>query len=114
MLWLSLCLCVSVVQSLCVGETATTALLKNLAILSLFFLHRGLRTVSFIQSVWFTPIFNAMCDPVAQGAHHGYNAATQQRSNAATQQRSNAATQQRSNAASHSYLIVWGYGWFFP
>jgi hypothetical protein len=32
-----------------------------------------------------------MCDPVAQGAHHGYNAATQQRSNAATQQRSNAA-----------------------
>jgi hypothetical protein len=24
-----------------------------------------------------------MCDPVAQGAHHGYNAATQQRSNAA-------------------------------
>jgi hypothetical protein len=47
-----------------------------------------------------------MCDPVAQGAHHGYNAATQQRSNAATQQRSNAATQPS--------FIVWGYGWFFP
>jgi len=25
----------------------------------------------------FTPISNAMCDPVAQGAHHGYHAATQ-------------------------------------
>jgi hypothetical protein len=55
-----------------------------------------------------------MCDPVAQGAHHGYNAATQQRSNAATQQRSNAATQQRSNAATQPSFIVWGYGWFFP
>jgi hypothetical protein len=42
-------------QSLCVGETATIALLKNLAILSLFFLHRGLRTVSFIQSVRIHP-----------------------------------------------------------
>jgi hypothetical protein len=42
-------------QSLCVGETATIALLKNLAILSLFFLHRGLRTVSFNRSMRINP-----------------------------------------------------------
>jgi hypothetical protein len=52
----SLCvLCASVVQSLCFGETVTIALLKNLSIRSLFFLHRGLRTVSFIQSVRIHP-----------------------------------------------------------
>ena len=55
MLWLSLCLCVSVVQSHCFGETVTIALLKNLSIRSLFLLHRGLRTVSFIQSVRIHP-----------------------------------------------------------
>jgi hypothetical protein len=55
MLLFSLCLCVSVVQSHCFGETATIALLTNLAILSLFLLHRGLRNVSFIQSVRIHP-----------------------------------------------------------
>ncbi|MFN9605013.1 MAG: hypothetical protein ACK6A7_16415, partial [Planctomycetota bacterium] len=32
---------------------------------------------------------------MALGAHHGYNATTQQRNNATTQQRNNATTQQR-------------------
>jgi len=50
-LWLNL----FALQSLWVGETATIALLKNLAILSLFFLHRGLRTVSFNKSVRIHP-----------------------------------------------------------
>jgi len=42
-------------QSLRFGETAIIALGDNLSILSLFFLHRGLRTVSFIQSVRIHP-----------------------------------------------------------
>ena len=54
-------------QSLSDGETATIALLKNLAIRSLFSCIAVCELLVSTKACEFTPISNAMCDPVAQG-----------------------------------------------